>query len=251
MLGAQKLGQWNFQAGGSTAPPADGLPGLTAQGTATTRIITITGDVLTQSRRIGYVSAAVIDSVAGVRSAAVQVANAPTVAGAGRYGGGGWTLFMQAAISDPALNPEARMFMGMQDVVTAAVAVDPATLTSVLGFGCDNGDTTLHFYSNDAAGLATDTDLGASFPVTPLAGGSGRDLFWRMMISCAAGQPAGAIVYNWAIERVQTGHLASGTVIANGPTQLAMAPRLWRATGPVNAAAVALDVGILRLGSQL
>lgn len=48
-----------------------------------------------------------------------------------------------------------RLFVGMCAGTTAVVTVQPSTLTNMLGFGIDAGDTAITFMHNDAAGTCT------------------------------------------------------------------------------------------------
>lgn len=251
-VGATKVAQWNFLGGTTTLPPGDGMIAPLVTGTATARVVG-NNDILDACPRLGCVSAAAIDSVAGPRSNVLFAATGLDVGGtgAGRYRGAGYKWFARVAISDAVLNTEARMFLGMRNNIAVPTAVSPPTITTSCGFYCDNGDTTLHFFTRDSIGNNQTFDLGASFPVNV----TGRDAFWDLQIEIRPGQTqtGNPAEVRWRAERLQTGHTAQGIVTGVGSVPLGVfhAPQLWRATGPVNAAAVGLDVALVRVATQL
>lgn len=56
-----------------------------------------------------------------------------------------------------------RMFFGFTDSTSDIGNVNPSTLTNMLGFGSDSGDTNLQIMHNDSTGTATKVDLGSDF----------------------------------------------------------------------------------------
>lgn len=246
--GATKQTQWNFQGGTAPAPLAEGMVAPTIVGTATTRVVSNASPHMA-SLRSGYVSAVAANAMASLRNTILICQCGIVTPGTGRFRGAGWRWMAQWAISDAVLNPEARMFVGLIGSIAAPTAVDPATLLNKVGFGCDQGNTELQAYANGAAGSQVVT-LGPNFPcnVTSIAGSQS---WWRAFIYCAPGQTAN-MVYQWQIERLATGHVASGVWTGAGvngtpgPTQV-LTPQLWRSTGPANTAAVGIDVSMVRL----
>jgi len=252
-MSAIRVAEWNPLPGSTTAPLADGVQAPTAAGTATIRAIN--NNTLGESaRRIGYVSAAAINSVAGVHA---NVANLTTGRGVaplptGRFPFDGFKALFQWSISDAVLNGEARMFVGLTGSVAGSTAVDPTTVANMVGFGCDTGETTLHAYARDNVGNIIDLDLGVNFPVNAPAGGLATSMgnlsFWRALIECPAGQVAGAFEFRWRVESMFNGFRANGTHVLNAWTiGQTLTPRLWRSTGPANAAAVGIDLHMMRL----
>lgn len=235
--------QWNPTPNAAGAPLADGVPSPTATGTATARAIANPpGNYLQTWTRIGYVSAAVIDSVAGARPTQFTNTNGNFTPTSDRFRPGRWSGLLDFGISDAFLNPEARMFVGWQGSIAAPTAVDPATLTDMIGIGHDNGETNLRFYSRDNAGATNEIDLGAGFPVTV-------GEVYRLLVRCDATQPpgAGSQDFTWRVIRASNGVEVSGRagpVVGTVAPRIdrLMAPRLWRATGPTNAAAVGIDL---------
>jgi len=250
-MGADRIGEWNPQPGAVTVPLSNGLTGPTTTGTATARTVSSGGLGLQEAvRRIGAVSAAAINSVGGFHSAQFPTVTAIATPGTGRFPGGGFKALFEVGISDAAINAEAKMFFGMASAVGAPTAVDPKTLSRIVGFGMTSGQTTLRAMCTDNVGGVQEVDLGANFPVNALA----SEGFWRAVIVCPVGQLiANNMVFNWTIERLKTGHVASGTftgpVAPIGGTQ--MAPRLWRSTGPAVATAVGIDLCLVRVETQL
>jgi hypothetical protein len=245
-LNADRVGQWNPIPGVNTAPLSDGVNGPTATGTATAR--TIAGNpatLLASARRIGYVSAAAINSVGGARAGQQVMINGGTQP-AGPTKIARWKLMFTFGISDAVLNGEARMFVGATASAVAPTAVDPATLNQAIGFGVDANETTMRFYAADAGANRQEIDLGAGFPVNTAAAAA---RLYRILIACRAGATANPVTYDWAIENMDTGVRAAGVVdtLAGPQFNQPMSPLLWRATGPVSALATGIDLVHMRL----
>lgn len=140
--------------GNSTTVSAVGM-GATATGTATARTVAVT-NVATQSRRIGYVSAATAGASAGVRNNALQF----TVGGALNRGGFIYKarFFVGTAIATN------RWFVGMLGSAAVIGNVEPSTLTNCIGFGCNAGGANVNLIQNDTTVGALLTDAGVNFP---------------------------------------------------------------------------------------
>ena len=138
-----------------------------------------------------------------------------------------------------AFTSDGRLFVGLT-TVGAIGNVDPSTLASIVGVGCDSADTNLQIMGNDATGLATKTDLGANFPAKT----ANTDLYELRLFALPNGSSVG-----WSVERLNTGDFASGTITASGDLPAAttsLAPQLFINNG-ATAAAVGIDLSILFL----
>jgi hypothetical protein len=246
-LTAYRISTWNPIPAVTTAPLADGVTAPSATGTATARTVTNPSPLMRAARRIGYVSAAVINSVGGARAGqAIMFNGGAAIANPRIDSAGYWKLSFTWGISDAALNPEARMFVGAETSLVAPTAVDPATILNAIGFGCDNGETTLRLYGRDGGANTTEIDLGAGFPVNTADVTAHR--MYRTVIECF-GAAANPVRYRWQAYNLDSGAVAEGEITGlGGPAvNVVMAPRLWRATGPVSALATGIDLVHMKL----
>lgn len=106
-----------------------------------------------------------------------------------------------------------RWFIGFRITATAPGNVEPSSFVDCIGIGCDAGETNLSIQSNDASGTATRSTLGANFPAQT----SATDMY-RLTLS--AGPNASSIDY--LVERLNTGHTASGTLSSDLPSNTAL-----------------------------
>jgi hypothetical protein len=252
-LASARLGQWNPQPNSATAPLADGVPTASASGTAQAEVVVNNSDLMQSARRISYISAAAINSVAGARANQFCMTNG-CVAGqqplaGSRYRVQRWQLSFVWWIGDAVLNAEARMFVGALNSGAAPTAVDPATLLNAIGFGCNTGDTTLKLYARDAGANAQTIDLGANFPVNT----TNKNALYRTIIACEAGATANPVIFDWQVERLNTGDRASGkiTSLAGPGFGVNMAPQLWRSTGPTVVSAVVMGLVSMSLVTDI
>lgn len=228
LLARNKVGVWMPAGNATTVPGVFGYTAPTAVGTATARTVATT-NLFTRTRRLGYVSAGTAASVAGVRVAVGQV-----TVGTGTLGG--FFKVCRFGISDAALVAGARMFVGVSNLTNAPTNVSPATLTNCVGMGHDAADTTMRIYYGGTT-AATPIDLGANFPSNT----TNTDLYDLTLFA----PPIGDIVY-WEVNRLNTGHVASGTIVRSGNnlpvgTTLLSYQRAWR-TNNATAAAVGIDI---------
>ena len=228
-LGRGKIGRWN-PAGSGTVVTTDGLPAPSNLGTATARNPAAT-NMFTRTRRIGYASAATAGSLAGARDAAAQFTLGD---GAGL---GGFRLIIRFGFS--ALTADARAFIGMRQA-GAPTNVEPATLNNCIGIGRGAADTTLSLFSGGSAAQAP-IALGANFPANTV----NVDLYELELHS-----PADvAQTCHWKVTRINTGHVASGT-LTGGAAVLPVASTFltgglaW-VTNNATASAVAIDIASL------
>lgn len=226
-LGRSKVA-WATSPGNSTTLTTTGLT-LTASGTATARNVDVT-NLFASARRTGYVSVATAGSSCGTRSANRQFWRGNAA------GLGGFTFVASFGISDAAAVTDARLFAGLLANGAVIGNVNPSTLLNVVGVGSDSGDTVLSIITNDNAGTATKTSLGAAFP----ADTQSTDLY-ELALFC----PPNAARIAYRVTRLNTGDVASGSLTADLPVnnQL-MAPHFWRNNG-TTALAVAIDVASL------
>jgi hypothetical protein len=128
-----------------------------------------------------------------------------------------------------------RAFFGLS-AATPGAAADPSATINQVGFQCDATQTTLRIGSNDNAGAATVTDLGANFPCTTTS--TAYD--WWIW----AKPNASAISY--AIRHMTTGNTASGSLSTDLPQNTVLLGwQQWINTGPTTAAAATIHVGPL------
>lgn len=204
---------------------------MDVSGTATARAPNTTSLFL-GGRRVGYVSAAGAGSVSGVRAAAAWLT---------RYMG--FHFVARFGVGDAALVATANMFVGVQTGTGALTDVAPSTLANLLGFGCDNGDTTLQLYAAGVAAQAR-TNLGANFPVNSVD----TDVY-EAHLYCP---PNGADV-KYLVTRLNTGHQTSGTISAAAALPAigtTLTNKLSRANGGT-AAAVSLEIFGVQIESEL
>ena len=202
----------------------------TATGTLTLRNVTAT-NIFTRMRRVAYVSAGTAGQLAGGRVAVAQISVGD---GAGL---GGFFKVTRFGISDASVVAGARMFVGVSSTTGAPTNVEPSTLTNVIGVGHRAADTTLHLFHGGST-AQTPINLGADFPTNT----TNTDVYDLTLFA-----PPSSSDVHWQVQRLNTGHAASGT-IANGggvalpaPSTLLTYLQAWR-TNNATAAAVGLDI---------
>ena len=192
-----RVGIWLPAAGVATVPAVVGFPALTITGTATARIPATTNR-FTRGSRLGYVSAATAGSVTTQRHAQPSI-----YVGSGSEDGTGFFWACRFGIADAAAVSDARMFVGLRDTGAVSSGPEPSTLVGCIGIGHGAADTNLKiFYGGSAA--QTPVDLGANFPSNTLS----TDIY---DLTLHAPHDVANTVY-WEVVRVNTGHVASGTI---------------------------------------
>jgi hypothetical protein len=214
--------------GGGTTLSIDGFAASVVTGTATARSPASTR-YFTQVGRLGYVSAATAGSSSGLLPVNVLQVWRGNAAGLG-----GFFAVMNFGISDAAAVADARLFVGLQASTAVIGNVNPSTLTNLIGVGCDNAETVLSIMTNDNAGTATKTSLGANFPANSLS------TDWYELALYAP--PNGGNI-DYRVTRLNTGDVATGSITTDLPvnTQF-LGLQLWRNNG-ATALAVGIDVG--------
>ena len=228
-LARNKVGYWCPPGNAATLPGVFGYTAPTFVGTPTTRSVSTTNQ-FTRARRLGYVSAATAGSLTSGRVAAAQITT-----GTGTLGG--FHKIMRFGISDAVVVAGARMFVGISTSTSAPTNVEPSVLTNCIGVGHGAADTNLKlFYGGSVA--RTPIDLGVNFPSNT----TNTDMYELALFSAPAG--AGEIMYE--VTRVNTGHVAIGTISPAGGVALPGSTTLmtylwWYRTNNATAAAVGFD----------
>ena len=229
LLARNKVGLWNPPGSSTTLPGIFGIVAPVSLGTVTTRGIA-TSNLLTRMRRLGYVSAATAGSFAGHYCSVNQFTIGD---GAGL---GGFLLVIRFGVADGASVSGARMFVGLRNVVSAPVNTEPGALTNVIGLAQLSSSANLQIiYGGSAA--QTPIDLGSNFP----AGTLSADAYELVLSAQGGSQTVG-----YRVERLNTGHVAAGTLAGTVGTALPSATTLlshavWRCN---NATALAVGVDI-------
>lgn len=234
LLARNKVGLWIPPGNATNTPGVLGFTAFTAGGTATARNVATT-NMFTRMRRLGYVSASTTGALAVARVAVSQITLGTTISS---LPVGGFFKVIRFGCSDAATVAGARQFVGLA-VAGAPTNVEPSTLTNVIGVGHGASDTNLKLYYGGSA-AQTPIDLGANFPANTLS----VDVY-ELVLFCAPGID-NAVSYQ--VTRLNTGHVATGTLSAATPgTQLPAATTLlsysqnWR-TNNGTALAVGLDI---------
>jgi hypothetical protein len=220
---------WWAAPGSGTALTSLGIALPTVTGTATARAPGTAGTVPASLRRTGYTTAAAAGSLAGIRSAAAFLWRGNA---AGR---GGFFLRWRIIPTDAAVVAGERSFCGLGSAA-APTNVEPTTLTNVVGVCQLSTSNNWHLITNDAAGVATTTDLGGNYPANTLSTDA-----YELLLYC----PANGAAISWRFERLWTAFVASGVLTADLPVATTMmALQLWR-TNNATALAAAIDSALL------
>lgn len=189
----------------STTWSTDGLATPSALGTAAA-VGPANTNYLTRRPRITYTSLTTADAQAGIRTAAYI------------FRVDGFRVVLRAGVSQLPTSP--RLFMGLYASSGAQATGEPSALINTIYFGCDSTDTTIHLYSNDASGTATnqhDTSIALA------AGG-----YYEAKFECEAG---GSTVL-CTLRRLDTGDSYSLSISTDLPaTTTALHPHI---TGALN-----------------
>lgn len=230
-LAGNKIGYFCPPGNAATLPGILGYTTPTTVGTATARNVSLT-NLFNRMRRLGYVSAATAGSLASLRVAVAQIS-----IGDGS-GFGGFMKVIRFGCSDPATVANARQFVGIAASTSAPTNVEPSSLTNVIGVGHGAADTNLKLYYGGSTAQAP-IDLGANFPANTLS----VDVYELILFS----PPNENGVVKWRVTRLNTGHVAEGTLpTSNGvnlPATTTLLTYLWAyRTNNTTALAVALDI---------
>jgi hypothetical protein len=232
----QKVARWNPPGNATTVPGVDGIAAPTAVGTATARNVATT-NLMSRTKRLGYVSAATAAAITGHYN---TVAQFTTGNGAGL---GGVFYSCRFAASDAAAVAGARMFVGMSSTVAAPANVEPSAILNCIGLAqLSTSSTQLYLvYGGSAAQAAI--PLGTDFPPMTAAGATNGVVYDLTLFA----PPNSNGVVGYRVERVGTAFVAEGTLTpatAGVQTPLnttLLAHRAWRCNN-ATLLAVGLDV---------
>ena len=190
---------WITALGNSVTVSAVGL-GSTATGVITARTVATTS-YFTAVRRVGYATAGAAGSSAGIRNNAAQWWFG-SAAGLGGF-------FFVARFGVATAPAGYRMYVGLSATTTVFANANPSALLNSFGIGLDTNDANLQFMTNDGVGVATKTDLGATFP-RPTA----NTEYFEVRLFAA---PNSATLF-WSIENLVNGAFAEGSAAADLPS---------------------------------
>jgi hypothetical protein len=221
-IGHRRVGWWNTP-GNSTTVTTHGM-GHTATGTATARTVATTS-LLASLRRVGFVTGNNPGLSAGTRNNALQFCRGGFVGTL--YEGG---IVYRARFGLPQILAGMRWFVGLTGSAAVIGNVNPSTLTNIVGFGIDAGDTNVQLMQNDAAGTATKTDTGIN----------GRTLNSVFDVFLAV-WPDSA-VWSCYLKRWDVDQYFDDQVTVDMPAQTQLlSPQIWINTGATTGT-VAIDV---------
>lgn len=232
----QKISRWNAPGNVATVPGVDGFGAMTVVGTATARAVATT-NLLTRMRRLSYISVATAAGVSSVRSASMFTAGTGTA-----IQGGGFFASFRFAATDAAGVVGARMFVGVDSA--APTNVEMNTRLNNFGIAQLSTDATQLFLVYGGSAAQTAVALGVGFPPFSAPASATVGVPYDLTIWCP---PASNGVFNWQLDRLDTGTTTSGTVTPATPgTQTPANTTLLSAsiyrTNNATAAPVAVDV---------
>jgi len=204
--------------GNGTVVTLFGASALVVTGMTTASKNVATTNLLTETRRISYVSAATANTASNIRSSSAQFFCS---AAAGR--GGFFKIIRFGAATKVAGD---RMFLGMGASAAAYGIGDPSAYINIIGIGYDAADTQWQIMHNDGTATATKIPLGVNFPINT------TDLLEFIMFAEAG---AGAVVHT-LVRNLSTGLIDSIRTIS---TKLPAANTLLLWHGQVNTGATA------------
>jgi hypothetical protein len=191
--------------GSGTAPAGLGLPWSSNGGTIS-HPATASTDFKTRNLR----TRGATGTTAGTQSGG-RVANSVANAVDG--------FIFEAGFGFSAASTNGAAFVGLASTTSALGNVNPTTLLNLLGVGRDPTQTTLRLIRNDGSGVATATDLGASYPAT-----STTATFYAAIYKGA--NPAG---WSYVIYRMDSQSVAplAESFTTDIPTSSILAPHYW------------------------
>jgi len=191
---------------GGTSTTAYGMS--TGQvGTATQATLSNASKHQSTKRAESLVTTAATTAVAGFRSANANIWRGDSA------GNGGFIQQWRFAPCTGVSTATHRLFAGLTASTAAPTDVDPSTLINMIGVGYDSADTNFQIFSNDATGIATKINLGASFP-KPTTDRPGP---YALTLSCA---PFASTV-EYEFTDVNTGAKTTGSINSDLPSNIA------------------------------
>lgn len=235
-LFSQAVSCWRPPGNATTVPGVFGFPAPTTLGTATARAVTTT-NLMSRTKRLGYVSSTTAGNFAGHYQTAAQytVGN-----GAGL---GGFFYSCRFAFSDAAAVAGVRAFVGLSSSVATATNVEPSTIVNCIGLAQLSTDTTQLYLVYGGSVAQNAIGLGVNFPPMAATGATGGNVYVLTLFS--VGTENGIIYYR--VERLGTTYVAEGTLTPTvvgtqtpASTTL-LAHRAWRCNN-ATALAAAIDI---------
>jgi hypothetical protein len=201
-------GIWRGSTFRNNSTTVDTVGGVTlaTSGTTVARAISATS-YATRSIRLGVTASIVATGgYSGMRGSALLW-----------YVSGGFLFTGEFNISDTATATGTHNFWGLasstSDLTIGGAANDqPSSLTNIIAFANDSGDTNLQIMCNNASGIATKIDLGSSFPSNRTAGNDITTIY-----SCYLYNAPNSNEVNYRIINKETGDIAQGTIYDNLP----------------------------------
>ena len=228
----QKISRWNAGGNGTVVPGVDGFQAMTVVGTATARTVATT-NLLTRMRRLAYVSAATAGAACSIRSGSMFTAGT----GAGL---GGFFASFRFAVSDAAAVTGARMFVGVDSATPTNVEMN--TRLNNFGIAQVSGDATQLYLVYGGSAAQTNVALTTAFPIHSGTVGVTTGVPYDFMVWCP---PSLNGVFNWQLDRLDTGTSTGGTVTPGTPgTQTPLSTTLLSPTMYRTNNATLLGVGL-------
>jgi len=189
-------------------------------GTATSAAVGTTNRHSRMARLEYLATTASTSAVVGFRGSSAQ-----WTLGASTAGDGGFHMVYRWAPATGVATATHRAFAGMRGNTAAPSDVEPSTLTSMCGMGWDAADTNIQFMHNDASGIATKIDLGASFPVPTVD----RTSVYEIALFAPPGTTQSL---SYEVTDLVSGAVATGTVTTDLPaTSVLLTPYNYMSVG--------------------
>lgn len=233
--GRVNLSEWR-PAGNSTTITAEGDIALSVVGTATAATIATT-NLHTLAKRLEALDTTPSTSaVAGFYHTQKMWGLSSTA------DQGGFLFVCRWGPATGVSNTTKRMFVGLQDVVTAPTDVAINNLTNCMGFGWGSSASTIQFHHNDGTGSTTTVNLDSTDFPRPTAD---RTEIYECIIYAKPGE---ASQVDWEFRNLATGAVETGTATTNLPASgTLLAPRIWASVGSTSAVA---GVALMNLSIQ-
>jgi hypothetical protein len=233
----KRIMAWNPIGNATTAPTVEGIAAATVLGTATARNVANT-NLLTRTRRLGYVSAATAGALCGHY---FTVANFTVGNGSGV---GGFFYSCRFAPSVDASAPTGvRAFVGVSSSVAAPTNVEPSTLTNCVGIAQLSTSSTQLYLVYGGTNAQTAVALDTNFPPNNSAG-AGNGAMYELSIYSP---PNSNGVLYVRLHRLGTNFIFTLTITPASPgnqtpqSTIFLAHRAWRCNN-AQATAVGIDI---------
>jgi hypothetical protein len=233
-IGYHKYALWSATGNSATAPTPIGINAFTTLVAGSVRTVTATNAV-TRRRRLGYVSAATANAMAGHYSNVAQY-----LVGNGTEGG--FHYVCKFNVSDAAAVAGARMFVGMRAAVAAPTNIEPSAQVNFFGVAKLATSTNLHIVYGGSAAQAV-IDLGVNFP----AADSAAAYTVTFYNAKASNNTIGYHVTREGTAFTATGTLAGAAGVAIPASTILLAHTAWR-TNNATLLAVGIDISTVYIG---